>query len=48
LREELALEPSESKTLITHAVSPAARFLGYEIRTSSRCFTSVVRIVVLI
>jgi group II intron reverse transcriptase/maturase len=32
LRSELALELSESKTLITHAVSQAARFLGYEIR----------------
>ncbi|WP_372352350.1 reverse transcriptase domain-containing protein [Streptomyces sp. KL116D] len=33
LRDELALELSESKTLITHATSQAARFLGYEIRT---------------
>ena len=33
LREQLKLELSESKTLITHAVSQAARFLGYEIRT---------------
>jgi group II intron reverse transcriptase/maturase len=33
LREELALELSESKTLISHATSQAARFLGYEIRT---------------
>jgi group II intron reverse transcriptase/maturase len=33
LREELKLELSESKTLITHAVSQAAHFLGYEIRT---------------
>jgi hypothetical protein len=33
LREELTLELSESKTLITHAASQAARFLGYEIRT---------------
>ena len=32
LREELRLELSESKTLITHATSQAARFLGYEIR----------------
>jgi len=31
LREELKLELSEEKTLITHAVSEAARFLGYEI-----------------
>lgn len=33
LREQLNLELSESKTLITHAPSQAARFLGYEIRT---------------
>jgi group II intron reverse transcriptase/maturase len=33
LHEELKLELSESKTLITHAASQAARFLGYEIRT---------------
>ncbi|MGW4095218.1 group II intron reverse transcriptase/maturase, partial [Nocardia sp. NPDC004750] len=33
LREELELELSEPKTLITHATSQAARFLGYEIRT---------------
>jgi hypothetical protein len=33
LRNELKLELSPSKTLITHAVSQAARFLGYEIRT---------------
>jgi group II intron reverse transcriptase/maturase len=32
LREELKLELSETKTLITHATSQAARFLGYEIR----------------
>lgn len=31
LREELKLELSEEKTLITHAMSEAARFLGYEI-----------------
>src|SRR5205807_9509418 len=31
LREELKLELSEAKTLITHARSGAARFLGYEI-----------------
>jgi group II intron reverse transcriptase/maturase len=31
LREELKLELSEEKTLITHAVSEAARFLGYEV-----------------
>ncbi|MFE3785991.1 reverse transcriptase domain-containing protein [Amycolatopsis sp. NPDC059090] len=33
LRDELKLELSESKTVITHAASQAARFLGYEIRT---------------
>jgi len=32
LREELKLELSEAKTLITHAASQAAHFLGYEIR----------------
>ncbi len=32
LRDELKLELSPSKTLITHATSQAARFLGYEIR----------------
>ena len=33
LRGQLKLELSEAKTLITHAASQAARFLGYEIRT---------------
>jgi hypothetical protein len=33
LREELKLELSEPKTLITHAASQPARFLGYQIRT---------------
>jgi hypothetical protein len=33
LREELKLELSEEKTLITHARSEAARFLGYEVTT---------------
>ena len=33
LREELGLHLSEEKTLITHARSSAARFLGYEITT---------------
>ncbi|MFI1361280.1 reverse transcriptase domain-containing protein [Streptomyces sp. NPDC020898] len=33
LRDELKLELSASKTLITHAASQAAHFLGYEIRT---------------
>jgi group II intron reverse transcriptase/maturase len=32
LHDELKLELSQSKTLITHATSQAARFLGYEIR----------------
>lgn len=32
LRDELRLELSESKTLITHAATAAARFLGYEIK----------------
>ncbi len=32
LREELKLELSEAKTLITHASTKAARFLGYDIR----------------
>jgi hypothetical protein len=32
LREQLKLELSESKTLITHATSQAAHFLGYEIK----------------
>jgi group II intron reverse transcriptase/maturase len=31
LRDELALEPSKDKTLITHARTQAARFLGYDI-----------------
>jgi group II intron reverse transcriptase/maturase len=31
LQDELKLELSEEKTLITHAVSEAARFLGYEV-----------------
>ena len=33
LREELTLELSDPKTLITHAASQPARFLGYQIRT---------------
>lgn len=32
LRDELRLELSQSKTVITHAASQAARFLGYEIK----------------
>ncbi|MFE7040587.1 group II intron reverse transcriptase/maturase [Streptomyces atratus] len=32
LRDELKLELSEAKTVITHATSQAAHFLGYEIR----------------
>jgi group II intron reverse transcriptase/maturase len=31
LQDELKLELSEEKTLITHAISEAARFLGYEV-----------------
>jgi group II intron reverse transcriptase/maturase len=34
LREELKLELSEEKTLITHACSSAARFLGYEVTSA--------------
>jgi hypothetical protein len=33
LRDELKLDLSEEKTLITHARSEAARFLGYEVTT---------------
>src|SRR5436305_10518795 len=33
LQEDLKLELSETKTLITHARTSAARFLGYEITT---------------
>nr|WP_242437880.1 reverse transcriptase domain-containing protein [Streptomyces sp. NBRC 109436] len=33
LRDELKLELSQEKTLITHARTGAARFLGYEITT---------------
>jgi group II intron reverse transcriptase/maturase len=33
LREELKLELSEEKTLVTHAKSEAARFLGYDVTT---------------
>jgi len=33
LRDKLQLELSETKTLITHARSEAARFLGYEVTT---------------
>jgi len=40
LRDELKLELSESKTLIAHAASQAARFLGYEIRTQ-HCDTKI-------
>jgi hypothetical protein len=42
LREELMLELSEPKTLITHATSQAARFLSYEIRTQ-RANTKITR-----
>ena len=43
LREELKLELSQSKTLITHATSQAARFLGYEIR-AQHADTKITRI----
>lgn len=36
LREELKLELSQEKTLITHATTQAARFLGYEIVVQQR------------
>jgi group II intron reverse transcriptase/maturase len=36
LREELKLELSQEKTLITHATTQAARFLGYEIVIQQR------------
>jgi hypothetical protein len=42
LREELRLELSRSKTLITHATSQAARFLGYQIR-AQHCDTKITR-----
>jgi group II intron reverse transcriptase/maturase len=42
LREELKLELSASKTLITHATSQAARFLGYELR-AQRADTKITR-----
>jgi hypothetical protein len=35
LRDDLALELSAEKTLITHARTQAARFLGYDIITQS-------------
>ncbi|MGW4898762.1 reverse transcriptase domain-containing protein [Kitasatospora sp. NPDC004240] len=40
LRDELKLELSASKTLITHATNQAARFLGYEIK-AQRCDTKL-------
>lgn len=42
LRDELKLELSKPKTLITHATSQVARFLGYEIRTQ-RADTKITR-----
>jgi Type II intron maturase/Reverse transcriptase (RNA-dependent DNA polymerase) len=42
LREHLALELNDSKTLITHARTRAARFLGYEI-TIQHCDTRLTR-----
>jgi group II intron reverse transcriptase/maturase len=41
LHDELKLELSEAKTLITHAKSGKARFLGYEISTSQSNATRV-------
>jgi group II intron reverse transcriptase/maturase len=40
LRDELKLELSQTKTLITHATSQAAHFLGYEIR-AQHCDTKI-------
>ncbi|WJV44077.1 reverse transcriptase/maturase family protein [Streptomyces flavofungini] len=40
LRNQLRLELSESKTLITHATSQAAHFLGYEVK-AQRCDTKL-------
>lgn len=42
LHEELKLELSRSKTLITHAASQAAHFLGYQIR-AQHCDTKITR-----
>ena len=42
LRDELKLELSQTKTLITHATSQAAHFLGYEIR-AQHCDTKISR-----
>lgn len=43
LQEELRLELSEAKTLITHARSEAARFLGYQITTMHKDTKHTVR-----
>jgi len=43
LQEELKLELSEKKTLITHARSEAARFLGYHVTTMHRDTKQTVR-----
>ncbi|HEX4673727.1 MAG TPA: reverse transcriptase domain-containing protein [Steroidobacteraceae bacterium] len=40
LLEELLLELSESKTLVTHATSQAAHFLGYEVK-AQQCDTKL-------
>ncbi|MEV0442140.1 reverse transcriptase domain-containing protein [Streptomyces spectabilis] len=40
LHDELRLELSEHKTLITHATSQAARFLGYKVK-AQRCDTKL-------
>ena len=42
LREELKLELSEEKTLITHATTEKARFLGYDI-SISQCNSKITR-----
>jgi group II intron reverse transcriptase/maturase len=42
LRDELKLQLNESKTLITHATSQAARFLGYQIK-AQHCDTKITR-----
>lgn len=43
LRDELKLELSQTKTLLTHARSEAARFLGYEITTVQKDIKRTIR-----
>ena len=43
LRDELKLELSEEKTLITHARGEAARFLGYEVTPSKKTLNAQLR-----